>query len=77
MYKSPFDITNKMLNLSISITEKIGLINSFSSLKRMPILRKNNKILIRDISENKVKYLVFSFVLSKLKLNNLLLTKNT
>ena len=44
MYKPPFDITNKMLNLSISITEKIGLINSFSSLKRMPILRKNNKI---------------------------------
>ena len=44
MYKPPFDITNKMLNLSISITEKIGLINSFSSLKRMPVLRKNNKI---------------------------------
>ena len=44
MYKPPYNITNKMLNLSISITEKIGLINSFSTLKRMPILRKNNKI---------------------------------
>lgn len=44
MYKPPYDITNKMLKLSISITEKIGLINSFSSLKRMPVLRKNNKI---------------------------------
>lgn len=44
MYKPPFDITNKMLNLSISITEKIGMINSFNSLKRMPVLRKNNKI---------------------------------
>ena len=33
-----------MLNLFISISEKIGLINSFSSLKRMPTLRKNNKI---------------------------------
>ena len=44
MYKLPFGITNKMLSISISITEKIGLINSFSSLKRMPVLRKNNKI---------------------------------
>ena len=43
MYKPQYDITNNMLKLSISITEKIGLINSFSSLKRMPILRKNNK----------------------------------
>ena len=44
MYRPPFDITNKMLKLSISITEKIGLIGSFNSLKRMPVLRKNNKI---------------------------------
>ncbi len=40
MYKPPFDITNKMLNLCISITEKIGRITSFNSLKKMPILRK-------------------------------------
>ena len=44
MYKPPFNITNKMLSLCISITEKIGKINSYQSLKRMPILRKNNKI---------------------------------
>ena len=44
MYKPPFDISNKMLSLCISITEKIGKINSYQSLKRMPILRKNNKI---------------------------------
>lgn len=44
MYKPPFKVTSKMLSLSISITEKIGKISSFQSLKRMPILRKNNKI---------------------------------
>ena len=44
MYKPPFEITNKMLTLSISITEKVAKINSFNSLKRMPILRRNNKI---------------------------------
>lgn len=44
MYKPPFTITNKMLSLCISITEKIGQITMFESLKRMPILRKNNKI---------------------------------
>ena len=44
MYKSPFTITNQMLSLCISITEKVGQINNYQSLKRMPILRKNNKI---------------------------------
>ena len=44
MYKPPFDITNKMLSLCISITEKIGKINTYHSLKRMPILRKNYQI---------------------------------
>ena len=44
MYKPPFTITNKMLNLCISITEKLGTINMYQSLKRMPILRKNNRI---------------------------------
>ncbi len=44
MYKPPFTITNYMLNKSISITEKIGKINSYNSLKRMPTLRKNNRI---------------------------------
>ena len=44
MYKPPFDITSNMLKMSISITEKLGQIVSFNSLKRMPILRRNNKI---------------------------------
>ena len=44
MYKPPFNITSKMLSLSISITDKIGKINNYNSLKRMPVLRKNNKI---------------------------------
>ena len=44
MYQPPFTITNKTLSLCISITEKIGRINNYQSLKRMPILRKNNKI---------------------------------
>lgn len=44
MYKPSFTITNKMLMLSISITEKVSKITSYNSLKRMPILRRNNKI---------------------------------
>lgn len=44
MYNPPFEITKKMISLSISITEKVGKITSYQSLKRMPILRKNNKI---------------------------------
>ena len=44
MYKPPFDITNLMINKIIAITEKVSTISSFNSLKRMPILRKNNKI---------------------------------
>ena len=44
MYKPSFTITNQMVSLCISITEKIGNINNYQSLKRMPILRKNNKI---------------------------------
>lgn len=44
MYKPPFSISNKMLALSISIAEKISKIETYESLKRMPILRRNNKI---------------------------------
>lgn len=44
MYKPPFSITNTMLTRTISITEKLGKITSFASLKRMPTLRRNNKI---------------------------------
>lgn len=44
MYKTPFEISNKMLSLCINITEKISKVDTFQSLKRMPILRRNNKI---------------------------------
>lgn len=44
MYKPPFSITNNMLSKCISIAEKLGKISIFNSLKRMPILRKNNRI---------------------------------
>lgn len=44
MYKPPFQITNKMLSYSMSISEKIANISTYKILKRMPILRHNNKI---------------------------------
>ena len=44
MYKPPFTISNNMLSRTISITEKLGQITTFASLKRMPTLRRNNKI---------------------------------
>ena len=44
MYKPPFTITNSMLNYSISISQKIEKFFSYQSLKRMPMLRRNNRI---------------------------------
>ena len=44
MYKPPFTITSKILNLSISISQKVENISSYQSLKRMPTLRRNNRI---------------------------------
>ena len=44
MYKPPFTISNFMLSKTISITEKLGKIETYNFLKRMPILRRNNKI---------------------------------
>lgn len=44
MYKPPFQITNKMLSYSMSISEKIANISTYKILKRMPILRHYNKI---------------------------------
>lgn len=44
MYKPPFSISIYMLSKVISITEKLGRITSFQSLKRMPTLRHNNTI---------------------------------
>lgn len=44
MYKPPFSVNMNMLNMVISITEKLGKIDNYNSLKRMPTLRRNNKI---------------------------------
>lgn len=44
MNKPPFEITNQILSSTISITEKIGKVDSYRLLKKMPILRRNNKI---------------------------------
>ncbi len=44
MYRPPFSITAEMLNLSMSISEKVAKIPFFDSLKRMPVLRRNSQI---------------------------------
>ena len=44
MYKPPFTITSEMLNRSMSISRKVEKIFSYTSLRRMPILRRNNRI---------------------------------
>ena len=44
MYKPSITISNLMLSRTISIAEKLGKIETYHSLKRMPILRRNNKI---------------------------------
>ncbi len=44
MYKPPFTLTSVMFDYAANITEKIGQINNYNNLKRMPILRKNNRI---------------------------------
>ena len=43
-YIPPFTITNKMLEYVSNIMEHIGEMNSYQSLSKMPILRKNNRI---------------------------------
>lgn len=43
-YKSPFDATLEMSELVISISDKIGKINSFSDLSKDPILGKANRV---------------------------------
>ena len=43
-YIPPFTITNKMLEYVSTIMENIGEMNSYHSLSKMPILRKNNRI---------------------------------
>lgn len=43
-YVPPFTITNKMLELVGSIMEKVGKLDNFNNLNKMPILRRNNRI---------------------------------
>lgn len=43
-YKPPFTITNEILTLVSSISEKLGQITATSSLEAKPHLRKNNQI---------------------------------
>ena len=43
-YQPPFTITNKMLDYVSSIMEKIGKLDDYTNLNKMPILRKNNRI---------------------------------
>lgn len=43
-YIPPFNITNKILDLVASIMEKIGRLDNYNNLNKMPILRRNNKI---------------------------------
>ena len=44
MYTPPYEITNGMLVLVSSISEKIGKINVTSNMHSKPHLRKNNRI---------------------------------
>ena len=43
-YIPPFTISNKMLELVGSIMEKVGKLDNFNNLNKMPILRRNNRI---------------------------------
>lgn len=43
-YTPPFTISNRMLELVSSISEKVGKINSYRELESRPHLRRNNRI---------------------------------
>lgn len=43
-YVLPFSITNIMLNRISSIMKKIGKLDNYKDLNKMPILRRNNRI---------------------------------
>ena len=43
-YIPPFTISNKMLELVGSIMEKVGKLDNFNNLNKMPVLRRNNRI---------------------------------
>ena len=43
-YVPPFTISNRMLELVGNIMEKVGKLDNFSNLNKMPVLRRNNRI---------------------------------
>ena len=43
-YIPPFDITNIMLDIISSIMKKIGKLDNYKDLNKMPVLRRNNRI---------------------------------
>ena len=43
-YIPPYEISNKMLDYVANIMEKIGRIDNYTNLNRMPVLRRNNRI---------------------------------
>ena len=43
-YEPPFVLTNEIMNLVSNIMEKIGKINVFNELDKLPVLRKQNRI---------------------------------
>ncbi len=43
-YIPPFDITNTMLDRISSIMKKIGKLENYKDLNKMPVLRRNNRI---------------------------------
>ena len=44
-YIPPFTITNKMLDYVSSIMEKIGKLDNYTNFNKMPVLRRNNRII--------------------------------
>jgi len=44
MYRPPFSITSEMIQRSLSIAAKAERFSSYQSLRRMPTLRRNNRI---------------------------------
>ena len=43
-YNPPYTITNTMLDYVSSIMEKVGKLDNYNDLNKMPILRRNNRI---------------------------------
>ena len=43
-YQPPFTITNEMVSLVSSISEKLGQLSNYKSFESKPHLRKNNRI---------------------------------